>query len=193
MNFKEWLLNEGILKYRSTYPLWNSLYTTGLIHALPQEKKDILSKGIYDSMQAGHAGNRFTPRPFNGTEFVKMTRHQFTNYEEESDKLRDQDVGCLKLKDRCARSHDSFNMVQEVIENLLRPEHIRDAMIANRAWLTAKLQEYSGEEDRLRTTFRKEIPSPRDKAEAKRKGIVVKKAGKCHDLFPDMCQLTTNT
>jgi hypothetical protein len=185
MNFKEWLLAEATLKYMSTYPGWNSLYAVGLLHALPQEKKDILAKGIYDSMQAER-------RALIGIEFVKMLRHEFTNYEEESDKLMDRDVGCLKLKERCARSHDSFNMVQEIIENLLRPEHIRDAMIANRAWLTAKLQEYSAEEDRLRA-IRKPIPSDRDRAEAKRKGIMPRKAGTCRDLFPDMCGLTTNT
>jgi len=192
MNFKEWLLNESALQYSSEYPGWNSLQRTGMLHSLPQETKNMLSKSIYDSMQMGHKGNDFRPRPINGEQFTNMLRHQFTNYDYETEELRKKDVGCIKLKERCARTHEAYNMVQEIIENLIKPEHIASCMAANKAFLVNKLKEYSDEEPRLRA-INKRIPSPQDEYEARKKGVITKKAATCRDLFPDMCSLTTNT
>jgi deoxyribodipyrimidine photolyase len=118
-----------------------------------------------------------------------MLRHQFTTYDYETAELRKKNLGCIKLKERCAHVHQAYNMVQEVIENLIRREHIAACMTANRAFLASKLKEYSDEEERLRS-MNIRIPNAQDAFEAKKKG----RTGRtCRDLFPDMCSITTNT
>lgn len=140
MNFSEWLIiNESVFY---DYPQWP--FNARQLSTQSPEKKNIMWQQILKVLQ---------DERWNGKDIrhvITALRHKFTNYDKQMDLIRQQPIGCNKLRNRIMRTKECYDLIQGIAQHLVPPQMRQTLSQENYQFLSDKINEYQGESYKLR-------------------------------------------